>query len=105
NSYLYIDNLAFTGSVASIKENNLNTTAVNLFPNPAADKLVVSLNNAKATKGQIEIYDVIGKKVKSLNDVDFTSHVSINVSDLNQGGYFVKVSTPTGVITKKFLKQ
>jgi hypothetical protein len=104
NSYLYVDNLAFTGSVAGIKENNAATT-VKLFPNPASDKLVVSSNNLKASTGQIEIYDVIGNKVKSVNNVDFTNDVIIDIADLNQGGYFIKVNTSQGVITNKFLKQ
>ncbi len=105
NSYLYADNLAFSGSVAGIKESKLNAVAVNLFPNPANDKLIISLNNSKAVKGQIEIYDVIGKKAKSLYDVDFTKETAIDISELNKGGYFIKVSIPQGVITKKFLKQ
>jgi len=105
NSSLYVDNLAFAGSVAGIKENNLNTMVVSLFPNPASDKLVVSLSNSKATKGQIEIYDVIGKKVKLLNDVDFTTNTTIDISDLNKGGYFLKLSSSEGMINQKFLKQ
>ncbi|MFI5140935.1 MAG: T9SS type A sorting domain-containing protein, partial [Bacteroidia bacterium] len=105
NSYLYVDNLAFAGSVAGIKENNLNAASAHLFPNPATDKLVVSISNLKASTGQIEIYDVIGNKVKAINNVDFTSNTTIDVADLNQGGYFIKVSTSQGVITKKFLKQ
>jgi hypothetical protein len=104
NSYLYADNLAFSGSVAGIKENKLNA-AVNLFPNPASDKLVVSITNSKAVKGQIEIYDVIGKKIKSFNEVDFTSNITIDIADLNKGAYLIKVNTSEGIITKNFLKQ
>ncbi len=104
-SYLFVDNLSFAGSVAGIKENNLHAVSVNLFPNPASYKLVINLTNSKSVKGQIDIYDVIGKKVKSLSDVDFTTNTIIDIADLNTGGYFVKLSTSDEVITKKFLKQ
>ena len=105
NSYLYIDNLAFTGSVAGIKENKLTALEVNLFPNPSSDKLAVSISNSKITKGQIEISDIQGRKVKSLNNIDFTSVTTVDISDLIKGEYIIKLSSSEGAISKKFLKQ
>ncbi len=105
NSYLYIDNLAFAGSVAGIKENKLTALEVNLFPNPSSDKLAVSISNSKITKGQIEISDIQGRKVKFLNNVDFTSVTTVDISDLIKGEYIIKLSSSDGIISKKFLKQ
>lgn len=103
NSYLYVDNLAFTGSVAEVKENKL-TTDLKLFPNPANDKISVNISNSKSTKGQIEIFDITGSKVKSLSEIDFSSSVSVDISDLAKEQYIIKVITSEGVITRKFLK-
>jgi hypothetical protein len=104
NSYLYADNLAFTGSIAGIKENKFNAE-IKLFPNPASDKLVVSVGNSKSTKGQIEIADMQGKKIKSLNNIDFTANTSIDIADLPKGEYIIKLSTSEGILTQKFFKQ
>jgi len=105
NSYLYIDNLALTGTVAGIKQNNLNQADVTLFPNPSSDKLTVSVRNSKTTKGQIEITDMQGRKVKSLNGIDFTSSTNVDIADLIKGEYIIKLSSSEGFINKKFLKQ
>jgi hypothetical protein len=104
NSYLYVDNLALTGNVAGIKENKL-TADVKLFPNPTSDKLNITLSNSKITKGQLEIFDISGNKVKSLNEVDFSSGYTMEISDLAKGQYIVKLITSEGVISRKFLKQ
>jgi len=103
-SQLFVDNLAFAGSVAGIKQNKLNAE-IKLFPNPTSDKLTVSLTNSKTTKGQIEISDFQGKKVKSINNFDFSSATTIDISDLNKGEYIIKLISAEGIISQKFLKQ
>ena len=101
SSQLYVDNLAFAGSVAGIKKNKLNAE-IKLFPNPT-NKLTVSLTNSKTTKGQIEISDFQGKKVKSINNFDFSINTTIDISDLNKGEYIIKLSISEGIISQKFL--
>ena len=103
-SYLYIDNLAFAGSVAGINENKLSTE-IKLFPNPSANQLLISLNNSTEGKGQVEIYDVQGKKLTSLANIDFTSTTAIDIADLSPGAYCIKLNTSAGIISKKFIKQ
>ena len=103
NSYLYVDNLAFSGNVAGIKENQSEVAAINLFPNPAGNELKISFANSKSSSGSIEIFDILGKKVKSINNIDFTKAV-IDVSDLNKGTYYIKVNTSKTTISKTFLK-
>ena len=104
NSYLYIDNLAFAGSVAGIK-NNFAHAEIKLFPNPASDRLVLNLSNSSVTKGQIEIFDILGKKVSSLNNVDFMTSTTIDISNLTKGEYLIKVNTYEEIISQKFIKQ
>lgn len=104
NSYLYVDNLAFAGSVAGIKENKF-TANVKLFPNPATDKLVINLSNTKTTKAQLEVFDIVGSKVKSIGETDFSSNYTLDIADLAKGQYIVKLTSVDGIITRKFLKQ
>ncbi len=104
NSYLYVDNLAFAGSVSGIKENKF-TADVKLFPNPATDKLVINLTNTKTTKAQLEVYDIVGSKVKSIGETDFSSNYTLDIADLAKGQYIIKFTSVDCIITRKFLKQ
>ena len=103
NSYLYVDNLAFVGSVAGIKQNTWNTET-NIFPNPASDKLYITMNKEVSNNIQADVYDLLGKKVKSANNIS-TNH-TLDISDLAQGQYILKLTNNTeGVVTRKFIKQ
>lgn len=105
NSYLYVDNLVFSGSVAGIVENSLSSD-VRLFPNPATDKLAFDFANSKSKIISIEIYDITGTKIRSFTTMDIsTNHNSVDISGLPKGQYIVKLITSEGVINRKFLKQ
>ncbi len=66
---------------------------VSIFPNPANDKLFVRCNTGNM-HGQLNIYDIYGKKVidkdlKSINE-------SIDVSKLNTGVYVLSITDKEG---------
>ena len=72
----------------------MNTVAqdiVSVFPNPANNKLYIGANNLKS----VEIYNLTGMMVAKYNQN------VINISELAQGTYIVKVITDSKVITKK----
>ncbi len=80
-------------SVEQIMSLSHNTS---IFPNPASDnfniryKLVAPSNDVA-----IEIYDVLGKKVKTVhsnNSKPGWHKVNIDTADMNEGLYFVKMS-------------
>ena len=71
-----------------------------IYPNPANS--VINISNPNSLEiTSASITDVNGRIVKQLN----SSVESLNVSDLNAGVYFLKVSTADGSGTTKFLKQ
>ncbi|MCL2435053.1 MAG: T9SS type A sorting domain-containing protein, partial [Lentimicrobiaceae bacterium] len=53
----------------------------------------------------IEVFDVYGRKVSSHHLIASSSHQKINISHLNSGIYFVKVTTESGEVIKKIIKQ
>lgn len=73
---------------------------VMLFPNPANTILNVQweMGNEAAT---IELLDVYGKLIHTTLVTGET--ISINVSGLANGVYFVRVTTETGLVTKPFV--
>ncbi len=80
-----------------------STENVSIYPNPAKDYIVV----VGAEKSSLKIFNTIGKLVleKEIN----SKEEKINVNDLSNGLYFVKVEFATGgtqgIAVKKFIKQ
>jgi hypothetical protein len=72
----------------------------NLYPNPVGNQLTID-NIGDVNK--IEVYNVIGEMVKSVNSLPSTG-ITINTSDLTSGVYFVTFHNESGVQTTKFVK-
>ena len=73
-----------------------------LYPNPATSQLVV--NNGNIPMQTITVYDVVGKEILKISDVN-TSYTELNVANLHQGLYFVKVRSEKGTQVRKFVKE
>jgi hypothetical protein len=71
-----------------------------IFPVPARDMLTIrNINNIRYA----EILDATGKIIRSAN-ISSDSEINIPVSDLKKGMYFLRLTTPTGKVTSKFIK-
>ena len=71
-----------------------------IVPNPATNQVTIS----SATPFQsVEIINFLGQTVVSQSSVGNTT--SINVSNLNNGIYFVRVGFENGSCVKKLVKQ
>jgi len=68
-----------------------------LYPNPTNNSFKIN----KAIN-QIEIYDVIGRKIKSFNG-DFKSQHSFDVSTLKPSIYLIKIKSNLGTSTKRIV--
>ena len=63
------------------------------YPNPVTDVLTI---NSKTDMDSIKVFNLLGQTVKSLNNN--TTTAKVDMSDLSQGAYFVKVVS--GALTK-----
>jgi photosystem II stability/assembly factor-like uncharacterized protein len=79
------------------------SSSFQLFPNPASAKLTVS-GNLNAIQS-IEIFNIPGEKIFWKQFSVDRKEITMDVSDLNPGLYFVKVQTETGTTVQKFIKQ
>jgi hypothetical protein len=104
NSYLYVDELAFTGTVAGVSE-SISSKNISISPNPASDKLIIDLSSLNDKFAAVNIHDLQGKLVKSVEEVLVGSNSAIDVSDIPKGNYLLKVSSKEGSISKNFIKQ
>ena len=58
-----------------------------ISPNPAVDKAVLSFDNPNNKSYQIEIYDIIGNRVKQYEAVN-TKELELDVTAFDEGMYF-----------------
>ncbi|PHS05404.1 MAG: hypothetical protein COA88_12520 [Kordia sp.] len=101
---MVIDDIRITAaSVLGVNENEL-TSKVSFYPNPLeGDRLLHISNNSQNTITNVEVYDVIGKKV-------FTETVNTEriqfPNTIPSGVYFVKITDAnSNSITKKVMLQ
>ena len=76
-------------------EENASDQGVTVLPNPT-DGLV---NIVGTEVEKVEVYSLVGQLVKE------TKGNTIDLSDLDMGVYLIKITTPSGIITKKTIKK
>jgi hypothetical protein len=93
------------GYVLDIDENESDDQKVELFPNPAQDKIQLQFDLAKNEKVKYSIVDLAGKKLKSDNvQVTKSALLTVDTKDLKDGIYFISCEFENGSSTsKKFI--
>ena len=93
--WLIIDDLSITaGNHAGIEE--ANDSRIALYPNPTTSILNIAANGVK----EVSVLDINGRTVMTEQNVN-----SIDLSELANGVYFVRVITNDGVATEKIVKK
>ena len=98
--------IAVSNPVVGIEDYINISDNVNLFPNPAEDQVMVTLNNNQLGKVDISIVDFTGRTIQSVvtSKVGTSfSHV-LGIQDLEKGSYFVIVKQNNNRATKMLLK-
>ncbi len=85
---------------AALSVDDANAIQLNVFPNPSNNQWTINTNAQVITA--IEIFDVVGKKVISLEPN--TSSTIIDASKLTAGVYIASVTSNTGTTSVKLIK-
>ena len=99
NAMLALEEIEDYKDITGIEDNFTNN--VSIYPNPVKDRLYIE------TESEIEeviVYDIYGRHQVT----ETPSHqemISINISNLNSGVYFIKINTAEGNIVKRFVKE
>src|SRR6185312_11980556 len=100
-SYYYIDDICISTDSSecakraeSIKK-NVNDADVNIYPNPANNKISIDTKD----ETEIKLYDLLGKEILD------TKEKEIDVSGFNDGVYFIQVKTSQSTYTQKIIVQ
>lgn len=94
---------AITSLITTTIEKNPDQVVFNVFPNPAQDKLTISMFNNTSTTAKMEILNAMGQMVYSSDSL--TGDQEISIADFQAGLYFVKVTTGQRSAVKKIIKQ
>ena len=98
-SVKYYSHLPF--GINEAKKNN--TDQIKLYPNPATDKLTITLSD-NSSDYTISVIDMVGNEVLHTY-YDGSKENSIDVSHLQKGIYFIAFQNAEKRITRKFIKQ
>lgn len=74
--------------------------SISIYPNPAQTELYISGPTNEYAQTQIEVFNLVGEKLIS---VPYKN--KIDISNLPNGIYFLKIKQGTKLITQKFIKQ
>lgn len=78
---------------------DVNIPTLNVYPNPAKTQVTVT---ASSSIDRIEVTNILGQKVYEDATVG-VNQTTINVADLQNGAYFVRVYSENCVITRKLI--
>ena len=90
----------FNGIWENVEE-NMATNNISVYPNPVNDKLYI------VTEDEVEevvVYSITGVIVGQQSTVNGQQTLTIDLSDLKSGIYFVKINTDKGNIVKRIIK-
>jgi hypothetical protein len=107
-SYLWVDNLAFSGTGPtgiSSAENTINSIA--LYPNPARDKINISYSVKMSGDYTMKITDISGKVIntQTVRATQGNNKLSIDIPALAAGVYSLGLSNGTQSTAHKFVVQ
>jgi hypothetical protein len=105
----------FSFTIGNIDHNNctlpldlgfteLNKSSFKIAPNPATNLLTINSNAYSTMPIQIHIIGYDGKIMKSIIQHQNTANFTLDISDLQQGFYFLKIESNTTSQTQKFIK-
>jgi hypothetical protein len=115
NDYLWVDNLAFSGTVAvaspppppdltGITENTNNSAQMMVFPNPSNGKFTVSMASDVKKIQSIQVFDAKGARIFVSSDSPTSSSnnsIVLSLTNVQAGVYTVLITTESGIQSRR----
>lgn len=109
--HIYTTKKLSTPDIVSGVQNHKLTNDLSVFqvyPNPASSNIELKMNLQSASTGSISLYDLTGRKIKTLYNGKFAQGINkmdFDVSGVGQGLYFVVVNTENQRQVRKLMIQ
>ena len=92
--------ITFTFKSSTLGVSNVNPLEnIKLYPNPSKGIFTIS-NLRNIDIKSIEIYNILGRLVKELRHLNNDKNIQVNMTNLNQGIYLLKLNTIDGISFK-----
>jgi photosystem II stability/assembly factor-like uncharacterized protein len=91
--------------VLNSADNVFTSENIRMYPNPARTQFTIAHN--LASEGNIKLYDISGKEIKTLFEGDFAKNSELNISTegIASGLYFIKLQVGSQALTQKLIIQ
>jgi hypothetical protein len=101
NGLFVIDGISAVQSLKTVAAGmgDKSKSLVNIYPNPASDYVYVDLS----ISGKLELLDMHGRLILSTEVLRGTKQ--LNVSNLEPGIYFIRISSGNTIITERLIIQ
>ena len=76
-------------------------SSLNIYPNPVNDKLYIE---TEVEIEEVSIFDVYGRNQNLRISETQKLRISVDVTNLNSGVYFIQIKTEEGNIVKRIIK-
>jgi hypothetical protein len=96
----------------SIAETHCNASLLRVYPNPTSGKLYIAMGHAETMwraeamghaplSNNVEIFDIVGRKMDKIDKVDKTDQIEIDISHLQARLYFLKIDNQVIKVIKR----
>jgi hypothetical protein len=92
-SVLFVDNLNFDTLLSEVPIIQDTKNALQVIPNPAWEKVYVSLESGNDQIARVEVIDVAGRVIRNTKPNYPGSFLPLSISDFDEGIYFLRVHT------------
>ena len=93
-----LQGICYKSGSTGIKDYDKNQ--IYIYPNPTKNELVI--DNGQLRIDSVELFDVLGRKLQ-FKIVNLQSEIVIDISEITDGIYFIKIASSKGEIIKKVL--
>jgi hypothetical protein len=87
--------------ISSIKEPALNQNNMQVYPNPARDKVICRISNSDLTLVSAQLYDVLGETVNVSVTKSGDNSLVLSVSDIPNGIYVIQAMDSHGQLYQR----
>jgi hypothetical protein len=103
-SALYVDDLVFKSVLTSLDKKSKMLKSISLFPNPTKTQLNIEWTST-ASQMKFEIIDGLGRLYQSQSGLSKSGQLTLDVSALSSGLYFIRIHLDNEVISRRFVKE
>lgn len=90
-------------SMVSVDETLLSDNKMSIAPNPASNKIRVSIDGLNASVSEIHIYDLAGKEVFSTVKSMANGKIELDLNNFKEGLYIIQLATEGQTFTQKLI--